>query len=986
MSAFFSQKKKKYLVGACILALTLPGFAGPVTNADWGDSRLLASLYANKQWHADNQNNVRNRVFRAGSVPRLADLPRGRARDRLEQLQTRARERALAWLGEFTFHERDLSYMDFDRDGGVLYVDDFDVDPIDSPSKADADTGIQATAANVFALHSKPGARNVLFLDFDGHTISGTAWNSGGASSYRAAPFSLDGDDYSFSDTERAKIQEMWHRVAEDFAPFDIDVTTEEPSSFNSTTGHVLITRDRDLNDTAMPHDTAGGVAYVGVWGRSNYSYYSPALVYYDNLGKSANYIAEAASHEAGHNLNLSHDGDASNAYYTGHGSGDVSWAPIMGVGYYKNVTQWSKGEYSGATQKQNDINVIAGKLGYRDDDHGDDANNATPLVLTDGNRIDSTNPEIDPDNTVPHNKGIIEQQGDVDTFSFATGAGTVEINALPAWDAFQLDGRRGANLDIQMTLYSDSKVIAVSDGQDVTEASIQTTLAAGTYFVDITGTGSDSSPYSDYGSLGQYFIVGTVADDGGDTTPPNPDPMAWSQAPQAAGRDMIEMKSVSATDASGGVEYRFTCTAGGPGCNTSPWQAETFYVAEGLNPDTSYAFHVTARDALGNVTQPSPVVNATTLANAAPSAKDDTATGGRNTNITVAVLANDSDPERDHISVSHAASPANGSVNTNGTTITYTPNRDWSGTDEFAYEITDSFGASASAVVKVTVDAGNASPLARDDRATGEINTPLVVKVLANDEDPDGDRLQVAGVATPAHGSTSTDGVNVTYTPAPDWSGSDSFSYTVADPAGLTSTATVFVDIAAGNQPPVAVNDTAQTHADNPVKVSVLGNDSDPDGDVLSIIEISAGTNGVTSTDGKTASYTPNRGWSGTDTFSYTIADPDGLTSTARVTVEVTAGDRDNTAPVAKRDYVRVNTGESALINVLANDYDADGDTLSLVSVSSANRGQVSINGDRISYAAGSLRGRDTLHYTITDGQATATGKLVIRISRARR
>lgn len=90
----------------------------------------------------------------------------------------------------------------------------------------------------------------MIFLDFDGHVVSGTAWNSGGASTYHARPFSSDSDYQSFSGTELAQIAEIWHRVAEDYAAFDVDVTTQEPAIFDNNTAGVVITPNTDANNT----------------------------------------------------------------------------------------------------------------------------------------------------------------------------------------------------------------------------------------------------------------------------------------------------------------------------------------------------------------------------------------------------------------------------------------------------------------------------------------------------------------------------------------------------------------------------------------------------------------------------------------------------------------------------------------------------------------------------------------------------------------
>jgi PKD repeat protein len=451
----------------------------------------------------------------------LATLPSARMRARLQSLPVPARERALAWMNRLSFPARDLATMDVDAGGGVLYVDppprcfggicaSFDAHAA-TDADADFDLSLLAAAADdAFALHSRPGATNVVYLDFDGHTITGTAWNRY-KDPIQARPFDTDGNSTAFSDSERRAIAEVWHRVAEDYAPFDIDVTTEDPVTFTSTTGRILITSDTDASGQPMPYDSAGGVAYVGVWGRGDYpSRYSPALVYYDNLSNAANYIAEAASHEFGHNLGLSHHGTSTADYYRGHGSGSISWAPVMGVAYYAQVSQWSNGDYPGANNRQDDIAVIADLLGVVGDDHGDTAATATALVVGAGGTIAVSTPEDDPHDELPHNKGIIEQAGDSDYFFFRAGAGTLDIAVTPAWEAFYRNSSRGANLDVEVRLMNtQGEVLQIATPATETHASLRAAVAAGDYYLSVTGVGSAN--YSAYDSLGQYFISGTI-------------------------------------------------------------------------------------------------------------------------------------------------------------------------------------------------------------------------------------------------------------------------------------------------------------------------------------------------------------------------------------------------------------------------------------------------------------------------------------------
>ena len=438
----------------------------------------------------------------------LSDLPPGRTRTRLETLPEPARRQALEWLHRFAFPLNDLESLEIDNAGGVLYVDPVLPEPVSDAGGTVPELAVVTDDA--FALHSRPGSPSVVYLDFDGHTITGTTWNTTTDPIY-ARPFDLDGNPAAFSDAERSAIAEIWHRVAEDYAAFDIDVTTEAPASFGPHTGRVLITSKTDANGQAMPYNSAGGVAYVGVWGFSSYaSYYSPALVYYNNLASGTTYIAEASAHEFGHNLGLSHDGTSSATYYAGHGSGSTSWAPIMGNSYYNNVTQWSKGEYPGANNTQDDIAVITSQLYLIGDDHGDTLNAATPLAVDGSGQILVSNPETDPHNFYPENKGVIDSATDQDVFSFNAAAGQVDLVVNPAWDAFYRTSKRGANLDIQARLLDASGVtLATSDPALDTYASISASVPGGTYYLAISGVGS--SNYSDYASMGQYFVTGVV-------------------------------------------------------------------------------------------------------------------------------------------------------------------------------------------------------------------------------------------------------------------------------------------------------------------------------------------------------------------------------------------------------------------------------------------------------------------------------------------
>jgi hypothetical protein len=469
------------------------------------------------------QRNSHSREFPPGSLEHPGNLPASRLRDKITRLPAPARERAVAWLNSFHFTEADLPSLDIDSQGGVLYVDHFEIPSGDETTDDASVPEIARTGVPVapfpqgLVFHSRPGAPNVLYLDFDGEDVTGTQWNTElSRSTIPALPFSIDEDYTVYNDEEQRVIKRTWQRVAEDYAAFNVNVTTERPPTFNSRTAHALITGNKDANGAPNPFNSAGGIAYVNVFGTSSFARLRPAWIYHDNLGNSDSNLAEATSHELGHNLGLSHDGTTSKEYYGGHGSGDTSWGPLMGTAYGRNVTQWSMGEYYLASNTQDDLAVIAGKLGWLPDDHGNTFSSATPLKVTSGTNILATTTENDPSGLNSHNKGIIVRNTDVDVFSFSTGSGPVNLLVRP-W--VSPSGNRGGNLDLIAELFSEAGVLLLSNNPpSTTTASVQTNLSAGLYYLRVRNTGAGSpmssspSGYTAYGSLGQYFISGTIA------------------------------------------------------------------------------------------------------------------------------------------------------------------------------------------------------------------------------------------------------------------------------------------------------------------------------------------------------------------------------------------------------------------------------------------------------------------------------------------
>jgi hypothetical protein len=364
------------------------------------------------------------------------------------------------------------------------------------------DTGALDSSGDAFALSSRPGSTKTLYLDFRGMRMTAVSWNRwAGNPDFTLPPFSLDADGTTFSAAEQDAVRGIWIRVAEDYAPFDINVTTADPGlpaiDRTSSADAVYGTRVLVTSDTYMYGKCGcGGIAYVDVFDSTGSAHesYQPALVFAKGLGSGTKAMAEAASHEAGHNLGLHHDGRTSpeEGYYGGQGS----WAPIMGVSYSKPVTQWSSGEYINASETQDDLAVIASNgPGLVADDHGNTA--ATATVLPVGGTAG----------------GLISTRGDVDYFALAlSAAGPATVRVTPQ--------RPAANLDTQVSLYDATGTLVGSDDPAVTgtadpapglASSLSRMLAAGTYYLAVDGVGyadPATTGYSDYASLGRYTVT----------------------------------------------------------------------------------------------------------------------------------------------------------------------------------------------------------------------------------------------------------------------------------------------------------------------------------------------------------------------------------------------------------------------------------------------------------------------------------------------
>jgi hypothetical protein len=296
-----------------------------------------------------------------------------------------------------------------------------------------------------------------------------------------------------------------------------------------------------------------------------------------------------------------------------------------------------------------------------------------------------------------------------------------------------------------------------------------------------------------------------------------------------------------------------------------------------------------------GSDTELVTVIAAAAGPNNPPVAVNDSANVLEDTPTDIAVLPNDLDQDGDPLSISAVTQPLHGVVTTNGANVTYAPAANYNGPDAFTYTASDGRGGSSIASVNVTVVPVNDAPIAGTDAATTAEDTAVIINVLANDSDVDGNPLTISAVTQPASGTVINNGNSVTFTPAANFNGLRTFTYTVSDGNGGSATATVNVTVTPVNDAPVAVNDSVSTPPGVPVTISVLGNDTDVDGPTpLAVVNrsaISPVTAGALVTNAnQTVTFTPAAGFTGAASFTYQARDAANLISanTATVTINV--------------------------------------------------------------------------------------------------
>ncbi len=523
----------------------------------------------------------------------------------------------------------------------------------------------------------------------------------------------------------------------------------------------------------------------------------------------------------------------------------------------------------------------------------------------------------------------------------------------------------------------------------------VSPTTGAITYTANAGFTGTDTFQYTVRDSLGHTSSHTTVsvrvnrpvaADDWTDTdgtTPVNIAVLANDSDPDGNAH-------IDPTQNTGASVQRISAPKHGTAVLNSDGSF-TYTAVAGYTGTDSFQYTVT--DDNGGVSNPATVFIRVNV----PTANDDLASFTGTTPVTIDVLANDTDPDGDgHLvpsSVTVVTAPHNGTV-TPGTTpgeLVYTANSGFVGTDTFRYTVSDDNGAT-SAPGTVTV-VGLTSGTVNGDFTDTDGVTPVTINVLANDSAPSGAQLlpgSVTIVHAPAHGHVKkTPNGLVTYTADAGFTGTDTFQYTVRDKLGHTSKPTT---VSVRVNRPVAADDWTDTDGTTPVNIAVLANDSDPDGNAhidptqhtgAFVTRITAPKHGkvVLNSDGS-FTYTAVAGYTGTDSFQYTVTDDNGgVSRPATVFVRVNV-------PTANDDFAQANGTVALPINVLANDTDPDGNghlvASSVTIVTQPKHGHVTLgpNPGQVTYTANAgWSGTDTFRYTVSDdnGATSAPGTVVV-------
>ncbi len=528
--------------------------------------------------------------------------------------------------------------------------------------------------------------------------------------------------------------------------------------------------------------------------------------------------------------------------------------------------------------------------------------------------------------------------------------------------------------------------VLALASDIDSASLTLQSVQGAGHGTVSLVAGQAVYVPEADY--TGPDSFTYTVSDgDGGVSTgtisvtvsavndaPVTPDDSATTAEDTSLSLDVLALAS---DIDSASLTLQSVQGAGHGTVSLVAGQAVYVPEADYTGPDS---FTYTVSDGDGGVSTGTISVTVSAV-NDAPVTPDDSATTAEDTSLSLDVLALASDIDSASLTLQSVQGAGHGTVSLVAGQAVYVPEADYTGPDSFTYTVSDGDGGVSTGTVSVTVSAVNDAPVTPDDSATTAEDTSLSLDVLALASDIDSASLTLQSVQGAGHGTVSLVAGQAVYVPEADYTGPDSFTYTVSDGDGGVSTGTISVTVSAVNDAPVTPDDSATTAEDTSLSLDVLALASDIDSASLTLQSVQGAGHGTVSLVAGQAVYVPEADYTGPDSFTYTVSDGDGGVSTGTISVTVSAV---NDAPVTPDDSATTAEDTSLSLDVLALASDIDSASLTLQSVQGAGHGTVSlVAGQAVYVPEADYTGPDSFTYTVSDGDGgVSTGTISVTVS----
>lgn len=471
------------------------------------------------------------------------------------------------------------------------------------------------------------------------------------------------------------------------------------------------------------------------------------------------------------------------------------------------------------------------------------------------------------------------------------------------------------------------------------------------TYTPNTNANGSDSFTFRvNDGSLNSGTATVSI-----NITPVNDAPVANSQSVTTL-EDTAKAVTLSGSDVDGD-SLTYTIVAQ-PTKGTLSGTAPNLIYTPNANYNGSDSFTFRVND--GTVNSSTATVSITVTAVNDPPVADNQSVSALE-DIAKAITLTGSDVDGDTLTYSVVNPPSNGTLSGTAPNLTYLGNTNYYGSDSFTFRVNDGKTNSALATVTITITAVNQSPVASSQSVTTPEDTAKAITLVASD--PDNNPLTYTIVASPAHGSLSGTAPNVTYTPAANYNGPDSFTFKVNDGKADSATVTVSLNITAVNDAPVANAQSTSTLEDTAKAITLTG--SDVDGDSITFVVVTGPAHGTLSGVAPNLIYTPTANYSGPDTFTFKVNDGKTDSATALVSISVTPV---NDAPLASAQSVTTAEDNAKAITLAGTD--PDGDTLTYSIVAGPAHGTLTGTAPNVTYRpATNYNGSDSFTFKVNDG-----------------